>query len=346
MERWEGLVLLPKMFYDLSAGMQEFIYAYTWAKLKCTPNKVAMNQKRMGLLLEKLEKEQAETSIWSWVKEQWYTEQKELTEYQGKRCEDAERLRNEVDEFVDFVQERENLKQLIADVEEKLAGYWDTVNDNDNEARYHHGKIFIVVASSLVPVAGWVSKSVKVKKILQAMRNFTKSQWDEFFGEVGQRLSRNGNLFSKFGQKLDEIGEVLENGLVKGKYSGRVFNPNNAGGAIKRLDWKVTEITDEGISIVEKHTLRFIDEFTGLPDEANTKMIERLKKISKGEIQSTDYDKRFYTHEIREYERYKELGIEDGEDPGYDLWNDVHSASLEDYSINEQIDQLYHPSTE
>lgn len=190
------------------------------------------------------------------------------------------------------------------------------------------------------------TKIGRVKQILQKLHSFTKGQWDEFFGEVGVRLGRNGNLFSKFGQKLDEIGEVLENGLVKGKYSGRVFNPNNAGGAIKRLDWKVTEITDEGISIVEKHTLRFIDEFTGLPDEANTKMIERLKKISKGEIQSTDYDKRFYTHEIREYERYKELRIEDGEDPGYDLWNDVHSASLEDYSINEQIDKLYHPSTE
>src|SRR5690606_21251729 len=141
----EGLVLLPKMFYDLSMGMQEFIYAYTWAKLQCTPNKVAMNQKRMGLLLEKLEREQAETSIWSWVKEQWYSGQKELIAYKGKRCEDAEKLRTEVDEFVDFVQERENLKQLIADVEEKLADYWNTVNDTDNEARYHHGKIFIVV---------------------------------------------------------------------------------------------------------------------------------------------------------------------------------------------------------
>ncbi|AWX44287.1 hypothetical protein HME9304_01287 [Flagellimonas maritima] len=203
----EGLVLLPKMFYDLSAGMQEFIYAYTWAKLKCTPNKVAMNQKRMGLLLEKLEKEQAETSIWSWVKEQWYTEQKELTEYEGKRCEDAERLRNEVDEFVDFVQERENLKQLIADVEEKLAGYWDTVNDNDNEARYHHGKIFIVVASSLVPVAGWVSKSVKVKKILQAMRNFTKGQWDEFFNKLDDGIKNISKIRVK---KIDEVVDDLE----------------------------------------------------------------------------------------------------------------------------------------
>ena len=169
----EGLVLLPKMFYDLSTGMQEFIYAYTWAKLQCTPNKVALNQKRMGLLLEKLEREQAETSIWIWGKEQWYAGQKELTEYEGKRCEDAEKLRNEVDEFVDFIQERENLKQLIADVEEKLASYWVTVNDTDNEARYHHGKILVFAATFVVPGLGQLTKIKKVKKILEWIKKAT-----------------------------------------------------------------------------------------------------------------------------------------------------------------------------
>lgn len=46
--------------------------------------------------------------------------------------------------------------------------------------------------------------------------------------------------------------------------------------------------------------------------EANRKMINRLEKIKDGEIKPTDWDKRFYTHEIREYRRYKNLGIEDG----------------------------------
>ncbi|MEO2050191.1 MAG: hypothetical protein ABGX00_00390 [Allomuricauda sp.] len=74
---------------------------------------------------------------------------------------------------MEFIQERENLKQLIADVEEKLTDYWNTVSETDNEARYHHGKIYIVVASSLVPVAGWVSKSTKVKKILEWIKKAT-----------------------------------------------------------------------------------------------------------------------------------------------------------------------------
>ncbi|MFD2099907.1 hypothetical protein [Flagellimonas iocasae] len=231
----EGLVLLPKMFYDLSTGMQEFIYAFTWAKLQCTPNKVALNQKRMGLLLEKLEREQAETSIWSWIKEQWYTGQKELTEYKDKRCEDAEKLRTEVDEFVSFIQERENLKQLIADVEEKLTDYCNTISETDNEARYHHGKIFIVVASSLVPVAGWVSKSTKVKKILQAMRNFTKAQWDEFFGEANRRL----------GKKLANIENLLDKNLIEElRASGVKFT---------ELDLKfITKNKDDFIIFLEK----------------------------------------------------------------------------------------------
>ena len=72
-------------------------------------------------------------------------------------------------------------------------------------------------------------------------------------------------------------------------------------------------------------------------------MLERLEAIERGELEITDYDKRFYTHEIREYERYKNLGIEDGVDPGYDVWNDVHTATLEDYKINEIEQPLYHP---
>ena len=44
-------------------------------------------------------------------------------------------------------------------------------------------------------------------------------------------------------------------------------------------------------------------------------MIERLEKIIKGEMKPTDTDKRFYTHEIRELERYRNLGIKDGEVP-------------------------------
>ncbi|MDF0716491.1 hypothetical protein PY092_10050 [Muricauda sp. 334s03] len=109
-------------------------------------------------------------------------------------------------------------------MEEKLADYWNTISETDNEARYHHGKIFIVVASSLVPVAGWVSKSTKVKKILQAMRNFTKGQWDEFFEEINRRLSNRivkvKRLFWREGQTFMTTSETSRIGswMTKAEY--------------------------------------------------------------------------------------------------------------------------------
>lgn len=81
---------------------------------------------------------------------------------------------------------------------------------------------------------------------------------------------------------------------------------------------------------------------------ANEMMIRRLEKILDKEIPVTDFDKRFYTHEIREYRRYKNLGIEDNFDT-YETWNQAHSATLEDYKIYELDENrnsiLYHPET-
>jgi len=132
----------------------------------------------------------------------------------------------------------------------------------------------------------------------------------------------------------------LGKGEINGKYSNRPFNPEKAGGKILNLSWKNVEITKEGIEIVKKHLIRFGDVL------ANKKMIIRLEKIEAKEIPITDFDKRFYTHEIREYERYKALGVEDGVDPGYDLWNNTHTATLEDYKLSERLEDntssLYH----
>ncbi|MHA1066491.1 hypothetical protein ACR9GP_21665 [Enterobacter ludwigii] len=78
----------------------------------------------------------------------------------------------------------------------------------------------------------------------------------------------------------------------------------------------------------------------------NKVMIDRLEKILKGELQPTDTDKRFYTHEIRELERYRNLGIKDGELPRSvqeqkSVWNNTHTVILEDYKINEKEQPFY-----
>lgn len=77
-------------------------------------------------------------------------------------------------------------------------------------------------------------------------------------------------------------------------------------------------------------------------------MIERLEKIIKREIKPTDTDKRFYTHELRELERYRNLGIKDGEVPknSAEVWNHTHTATLEDYKVNERTQPLYMPEAE
>jgi hypothetical protein len=75
-------------------------------------------------------------------------------------------------------------------------------------------------------------------------------------------------------------------------------------------------------------------------------MIDRLGKIVTGELAVTDTDKRYYTHEIRELERYRALGVADGETPEGDdaaseVWNDAHTGTLEDYQLDDDPNLLY-----
>ncbi|HBO6865386.1 TPA: pyocin killing protein [Pseudomonas aeruginosa] len=129
---------------------------------------------------------------------------------------------------------------------------------------------------------------------------------------------------------------------ARGKYSGRDYNTEKAGGPILDLDWRTAKIDRAGVDKVKLHTGRFGE------SPENKVMIDRLERILKGELQITDTDKRFYTHEIRELERYRNLGIKDREIPeNYDeVWNNTHSATLEDYKIDERTQPLYTPEAD
>ena len=129
---------------------------------------------------------------------------------------------------------------------------------------------------------------------------------------------------------------------ARGTYSGRDFDPELAGGPLRDLYNDKIKFTDRGIDVVEKHTARFG------PDDANQYMIDRLRQISRGEIEATQVDRNFYSHELREYVRYRRLGWEKGApsniDEAHDLWNNTHTATLEEYRIQGNPDpQLYHP---
>lgn len=79
-------------------------------------------------------------------------------------------------------------------------------------------------------------------------------------------------------------------------------------------------------------------------------MVERLKNIVAGTLKAQPVDLRFYTHELRELIRYKKLGYPTGQpsdpDEAYELWNNAHTATLEDYQLKEGYGVLFHPSVE
>jgi hypothetical protein len=130
---------------------------------------------------------------------------------------------------------------------------------------------------------------------------------------------------------------------ARGAFSAREFDPALSGGPLRNLSADRILITKRGVAVVEKHTARFG------PDAANRYMIGRLRGIANGEISPTAVDRNFYSHELREYVRYRRLGWEsgkpDGADASYNLWNNAHTATLEEYRIigpNTNL-QLYHP---
>ena len=133
--------------------------------------------------------------------------------------------------------------------------------------------------------------------------------------------------------------------IQKGAKSGRRFNPSKAGGKILNLSYQNVKITDKGVALVEAHVRRFIP-----VGEAELRMVERLRSITTQTLVAEPVDLRFYTHELREYLRYKKLGYPTGQpadpDQAYELWNNAHTATLEDYKLKEGFGVLFHPSVE
>ncbi len=128
-----------------------------------------------------------------------------------------------------------------------------------------------------------------------------------------------------------------EGATTKGEHSGRDFNPDKAGGPIIDLDWRTATVTREGIDTIKLHIARLS------PSDANGVMIKRLENILSGDIDVTDTDLRYYTHEIRELERFRNLGLRDDFVPTDDssYWNNAHTATLEDYKIQDRASLLY-----
>jgi len=132
---------------------------------------------------------------------------------------------------------------------------------------------------------------------------------------------------------------------ARGPASGRDFDPEAAGGPIQQLDARAARITNEGVQEVAAHLQRFTGE--GSLHAPEQGMLDRLTSIAAGDAEPTSYDLNFFTHELDEARRYAKLGFgpESGVDLGsaemYEVWNDVHTATLEDYGISDA--DLFYP---
>ena len=131
-----------------------------------------------------------------------------------------------------------------------------------------------------------------------------------------------------------------------GQYSKREFDPEAIGTPIRTLSAENIKITPRGVDFMEQHLSRFG------ADKPNEVMLERLRQITAGSLTPTTQDLNFYAHELREMIRYKLLGYPTGEPQKRDearlLWNNAHTATLEDYGIKEDsrepfANPLYHP---
>jgi hypothetical protein len=138
---------------------------------------------------------------------------------------------------------------------------------------------------------------------------------------------------------------------ARGPASGRDFDPDKAGGPIQPKSLDDVKITHEGVDKVESHVSRFGS------DPNNDAMMARQRAIAAGNLEASIEDKAFHAHELDEYQRYENLGFKDGipDDPeeAFQLWNNAHTAALEDYGMSEvvtdtltgrQRSTLYHPS--
>lgn len=140
--------------------------------------------------------------------------------------------------------------------------------------------------------------------------------------------------------------EIQLGGRIVGKVSHREFDPDKIGTRIRKLTTENIKLTHRGIDFVEQHVSRFGE------DIANKVMVKRLRDITDSKIQATPQDLNFYAHELRERVRYKLLGYPEGQPTDFDarreLWNNAHTATLEDYGIKENStsltsNPLYHP---
>ena len=126
---------------------------------------------------------------------------------------------------------------------------------------------------------------------------------------------------------------------VEGKHSRRPFDPTTLVPPIRVLTTHRVRLTATALDVIERHIERFEEPIR------ERAMLDRLERCVMGNAVPLPVDLRFYTHELRESVRYRLAGYPTGQplDPEaqYELWNNMHTATLEDYRLREGPGVLY-----
>jgi hypothetical protein len=121
--------------------------------------------------------------------------------------------------------------------------------------------------------------------------------------------------------------------------SGRPFHREELALPIEKLSMRGVQFNQDGLEKVRAHMSRFE------PYDGNDRMLARLEEVVSGQRLPQDVDVRFYTHELRELERYTAAGWPTGVpqdvEEAHRLWNNEHTATLEEYGVNPLTDSLY-----
>ena len=232
----EGLVKLPEVVQKMTAGIRQLVYAYSIGYLNCHQNKVKATKERLDYLLEHVEVAEPKRGFWNWMRGGSPANDKEAMETYLKTCEEVMQLRREVAELYELVNSWEDLQQRYRDIKSIWDAYWETLGGNDNIASYEGGKLFIFVASGLVPGVGQLSKAKRVTAILEELKGFTKTQWDELVARVRSGFGGVGNL-GKIGDNL--INSVA--GDIKKFSEYALTNPSKTGLFVDSWGYKLSD---------------------------------------------------------------------------------------------------------
>ena len=297
----EAIIKLPETLEKLEDGIHQLFYAYTIAYLKCRDSKVQANQYRFEELLKKLEVESKQEGIWNWVKKKWndYEGEKEDVAEYLKKCEEAEKTRQAVNDLYELVNSWEDIKKLYASISSKIKEIYNLYNTESpiNEERYKKGILDIQILSTAVPIAGQLTKVSKAKKLLQTLKNFTKTQWDDLAKKYGDEIGSYINIPSKYRVSIfDKVkiltkNESLPDKVVKSFMDGYYYTAEiieevrvyRRFGGDAKLQAKLFGGFSSTEALLNRNNLAILKKWSNMQFEAEL-IIEKGTKVDLGKI--------------------------------------------------------------